>query len=120
MKNEDDFDVFLENFPVFKTKKAMLIFVYHFVIFLLIMIILWIIRQNFWIFAVPVQFIVACGANVPLIYVLKNFDKIRERYLMKYEKYPWQHFLFNYSYTSSFGAAALYFPFLLVNYDFLP
>ena len=120
MEKEDDIDVFLENFPVFKTKKAMLIFVYHFVIFLLIMIALWIIRQNFWIYTPLAQFLITCGANVPLIYVLKNFDKIRKKYLEKYEKYPWQHFLFNYSYTSSFGAAALYFPLLLINYDFLP
>jgi len=120
MDKEDDFDVFLENFPVFKTKKAMLIFVYHFIIFLLIMITLWYIRQNFLILTMPAQFLVTCGANVPLIYVLKNFDKIREKYLQKYEKYPWQHFLFHYSYTSPFGAAALYFPFLLMNYDFLP
>jgi len=120
MEKEDDFDVFIENFPVFKTKRTILIFAYHFFIFLLIMISLWLIRSNFLILILLAQFLITLCANVPLIYVLKNFDIIRTKYLQKYEKYPWQHFLFHYSFTSPFGAAALYSPLLLINYDFLP
>jgi len=120
MDKEEDIDIFLENFPVFKTKKTILIFVYHFIIFLFIMISLWLIRSNFWIAAPLAQFLVTLCANVPLIYVLINFDRIRAKYLQRYENYPWQHFLFHYSFTSPFGASALYFPILLINYDFLP
>ncbi len=120
MGKKDDFDVFLENFPAFKTKKAILIFVYHFIIFLVIMFAFWHIRQNYWILTIPAQFLITLGANVPLIYIIKNFDKIREKYLKKYKEYPWQRILFHYSYTSPCGAAALYSPLLLINYDFLP
>jgi len=121
MGKETDFDVFIKNFPIFKIRhKALLIFTYHFLIFLSIILFLLWIRSTFWLAAIPAQFFITSGANVPLIFSLKNFDKVREKYQKKYKKNTWQYFLLHHSFTSPFGAAALYFPLLLINYDFMP
>jgi protein-S-isoprenylcysteine O-methyltransferase Ste14 len=77
-------------------------------------------RSTFWLAMLPAQFLITSGANIPLILALKNFDKIRAKYQKKYKKHIWQHFLLRHSFTSPLGAAALYLPLLLINYDFIP
>jgi len=47
-------------------------------------------------------------------------NNLREKYLKKYKNNPWQHFFLYYSYTSPFGAAALYFPLMLKTNYLLP
>ena len=121
MGDNTDMDLFLKNVPAFTVlHKALLTYIYHFIIFLLILFSLWLVTSNFLIAAIPGQFLAASVSTVPFIYIAKNFDKLREKYLKKYPKYPWQHLWYHYSYTSPFGAAAFYFPLFFISYDFLP
>ncbi len=121
MGDNKDMELFLKNVPVFTVfHKALLTYLYHFTIFLLIMFSLLWVTSKFLLVAIPAQFLVASVSTVPFIYIAKNFDKLREKYIKKYSKYPWQHFWYNYSYTSPFGAAAFYFPLFFMSYDFIP
>ena len=80
MEEEEDFNIFIKYFPIFThKKKAILIFLYHSVIFLSVFSILLYIRFNYCLAAIPAQFLITCGENVPLIYILINFDKLREK-----------------------------------------
>lgn len=121
MGDKTDIEVLLEHVPALDVwYTAFLTYIYHFIIFILVMVFFWLICSTIWIAALPTQIMMASVSNVPLIYVTKNFDKIREKYLKKYQKKPWQHFWYHYSYTSPFGCAALYAPLLLKTDYFLP
>lgn len=121
MGNKKLVDEFIDFIPLYnEPKKVILIFAYHFLIFLLIMASLYFITSYFWIFAIPESFLLTTISNVPFIYMLIYSDNIRDKYLKKYKKDPWQHFFLHYSYTSPFGAAALYFPLMLKTDYLLP
>lgn len=121
MENENVRDIFLENMPAFKVwYKLLLTNFYHFIIFVFILIIFWRIGNIWYLAVLPIQLLISSVSNIPFIYIAKNFDKLRKKYLNKYPTNTWQHFWYNYSYTSPFGAAALYSPLLLLNYSFFP
>lgn len=121
MRMKNSMEIFLENVPMLKSKAGLLLtMLYHFIIFLGLISFFWYII-NLCLFAIlPLQLFCASIANIPFIYLARNFDKIRECYLKKYHKNPWQRFWYRYSYTSPFGAAALYSPLLLCTYTYLP
>lgn len=123
MGDKTDMDIFLENVPALTVGyKSLLTYLYHFIIFILVLAFLWWISSYYLLASFPAQFLVASGSTVPFMYIAKNFDKLREKYLKKYKKLPWQHFWFQYSYTSPLGCAAFYFPLFFITYDldFLP
>ena len=115
MEEKSDAEIFIEHVPAYTIwYKVILIYLYHFIIFILVMTIFWWISSSFFIGILPLQFIIACGANFPFIYMFKNIDKIRK----KYRKNSWQRFFFHYSYTSPLGSATLYTPLLLITYEY--
>jgi len=124
MKEKNDMDIFLENVPAFNIwYKIILTFIYHFIIFAFVLFAFWWVTSVYFLVAIPAEFLIASGANVPLMYMLINSEKIREKYTKKYKIYPWQHLWYDYSFTSPLGCAALYTPLTLYSYydfDFLP
>jgi len=121
MGDKTDLDVFLEHVTLYNVwYKALLVYLYHFIIFIFIIASFWLISSNYWWVAIPAVFTSTCISNFPFIYMFIRSDKIREKYQKKFKKLPWQHFWLHYSYTSPFGAAALYFPLMLKTDYFLP
>ncbi|RKY50504.1 MAG: hypothetical protein DRP92_07855 [Candidatus Neomarinimicrobiota bacterium] len=114
-------DEFIDFVPLYKDlKKVALIFIYHFLIFVSIIFLLYVVTSYFPFLAIVEAFLLSTISNGPFIYMIINSDKIREKYLRKYRDNPWQHFFMHYSYTSPFGAAALYFPLMLKTDYLLP
>jgi len=121
MGEKQDFDIFLKHVTLYDVwYTALFVYTYHFIIFICIMASFWLISTYYWWAAIPAVFASTCISNFPFIYMFINSDSIREKYPKKYKKLPWQHFWLHYSYTSPFGAAALYFPLMLKTDYFLP
>lgn len=121
MEEKSNMDVLFENVPALNVGyTAILTYMYHFIIFLLILISFWWTTSLIWIAALPIQIILTSVSNIPFIYIAENYEKIRKKYIKKYKKNTWQHFWYHYSYTSPFGAAALYAPLMLKTDYFLP
>ena len=117
MEKKNDAEIFLEYVPDYTIwYKIILIYLYHFIIFILVIAFFWWVSSNYFIGILLIQFLISCGANIPFIYMYKNIDKIQDKYRRKNEKNPWQRFFYRYSYTSSLGCAALYSPLLLITY----
>ena len=121
MEEKSNTDILFENVPALNVGyTAVLTYIYHFIIFLLILVSFWRITSLIWIAALPISIILTSVSNIPFIYIAENYEKIRKKYLKKYKKNTWQHFWYHYSYTSPFGAAAFYAPLLLKTDYFLP
>jgi protein-S-isoprenylcysteine O-methyltransferase Ste14 len=114
-------DEFIECVPLYTNwKKVLIIYIYHILIFIAIMISLYKITSYNWLLSIPEAFLLTVISNGPFIYMLIKNNKIRQKYLKKYKKHPWHQFYLRYSYTSPFGAAALYFPLTVKTDYFLP
>jgi protein-S-isoprenylcysteine O-methyltransferase Ste14 len=114
-------DEFIECVPLYnKWKQVLIIYIYHILIFIAIMFSIYKITSYNVFFSIPLAFFLTVISNGPFIYILIKNNKIREKYLKKYKKNPWQHFYLRYSYTSPFGAGALYLPLTVKTDYFLP
>jgi len=122
MENKKDYDILLSYLPAFSIwYKALLLYLSHIIIFILVMVFFWWISSTISIGAIIVQLIVSTFLSIYFIYIAKNGDKIRVKYREKYGKLAGQKYWFSYQFpTMPFISAAYYFPLLLINYDFLP
>lgn len=122
MENKTDQDIFLSYIPTLSVlHKAFALYISHIAIFILVMIIFWWISSKIFIGAIIVQTIVSSILSLYFIYIAKNGDKIREKYLKRYKELAAEKYWLKYQFpTMPFIGAAYYFPLLLINYDFLP
>lgn len=121
VEKRSDVDIFIDYVPLYKkASKALIMFIYHFLIFLALITTFLFIASKIWYVAIPLALIGTCLANIPFIYMFVNYQKIREKYTKSNLKHPWQKFWLHYSYSSPSGAAALYFIFFLKTDYFLP
>jgi len=119
MKEKSDAEIFLEYVPAYNIwYKILLLYLYHFLIFILALTFFWWTSSNYYILALPTQLFLSLGANIPFIYMFTNIKKIRKKYGEKRDKSSWLHFFYHYSYTSPLGCAALYSPLILITYNY--
>ena len=70
MSDKTDMELFLENVPALTiASKGLLTYMYHFIIFLIVLTFLWFTASNFLFASFPAQFLVACGSTVPFMYI---------------------------------------------------
>jgi protein-S-isoprenylcysteine O-methyltransferase Ste14 len=118
MEKKSYTEIFLEYIPVYNIwYKTLLIYLYHFLIFIIVFALFWWVSSNYILITPIFQIIIALGANVPFIFMFRRIDKIREKYNMKKNGKSWFHFFIHYSYTSPVGATALYTPLILITYE---
>lgn len=101
--------------------KVFLIFISQITIFLIsIVFFIWI-SYSIWYGAIIGQIIIAFFGTIPYIYMAKNSRDIRKKYLKKYRELAAQKLWYNYNFiTIPLQSASLYFPLLLISYDFIP
>jgi len=111
-----------EKLPVFTNwRYLLLIYILQFSLFIVILYFLWFITSVLWYAALIGQFAVTFIAIFPLIYLTINSNKIRNKYLRRYDRLAYQHLWYRFlSYNEPISSAGLYFIVLLHTYDFLP
>ena len=118
MEKKSDTEIFLEYIPVYTIwYKTLLLYLYHFIIFIIIFVLFWWVSSNYILITPIFQIIIALGANIPFILMFSKIDKIREKYNNKKNGRSWFHFFIHYSYTSPLGATIFYTPLLLITYE---
>ena len=122
MNNNEDVDVFIKHLPAFKVWYVVVLsYLLQFLLFVFFIISFGYVSYNFLPGVIVVQIIVAFFGTLPYRYMTKNSEKIRESYLKKYSQLAVQKLWFHYElYTIPFLSSSLYFPLLLINYDFIP
>ena len=122
MGEKSDIDLILENMPFLNVwYKVLLLYIFQISIFFIAIVFFWWISSKYLFGAIIAEFIVVTCGTIPFVYSFKNNNKIRERYLDKYGKLAFHHFWLHYhSFTVPLLSISLYFPLLLINYDFLP
>lgn len=122
MIEKSETEIFLEYMPIYLVwHKAILLFAYQIVIFLLILGFYWISGTYFWFGAIVAQLIVSTFLSLYYIYLAKNSSKIREK-CRKNGKLAYQQYWLKYqSYINPIVSAAFYFSiFLYKGYDLIP
>lgn len=122
MKEGDEIEKFLKYMPAFdKGQVVILNFLFQFLLFIFFMFSFWWTTNRYLLAALLVEFILVFLGTFPYKYITKNSEKLREKYLKKYGDIAAQKLWFHYeTYTIPFLSASLYFPLLLINYDFVP
>mgnify|MGYP006304186669 FL=1 len=122
MPDKSDDPKYIDYMPDFRVlHKATLIYLFHYALFVLVMIFLWMLSSSFLIGAVIGVLIVVNIGLFPYRYIVHNTEKIRKKYIGKYEKLAMQKFWHHYlSFTISLLSASLYFSILLKTDYFLP
>ena len=122
MRKEDDIDILLSYIPAFRVWYILILnYLFQFSLFIFFIISFWWASSNFLLGALVVEFILVFFGTLPYKYITKNSEKIREKYLKKYNKLAAQKLWFHYeTYTIPFLSSSLYFPLILINYDFIP
>jgi protein-S-isoprenylcysteine O-methyltransferase Ste14 len=122
MKQQDELDIFLSYVPAFKSWRIVVLnYFFQFLLFIFFIISFWWISSNYLFGALVAEFIIVFFGTLPYKYITKNSGKIRENYLKKYGRFAAQKLWFNYeSYTIPFLSSSLYFPLMLIKYDFIP
>jgi len=116
---EDFFSQYMPFYSVWY--KVLFLFVFQFLIFVLAMVFFWWVSSLFLLGALLGEFIVIFCGILPYYCIVKNIEKIRIKYIEKYEKLAAQQLWYRYeSYTIPLLSSSLYFPLLLINYDFIP
>ena len=115
-------EIFLEHMPVLTVwYKVVILYIFQILIFILSMTFFWFISSKFLAASLIAEFtIVFCG-TFPYRYMAIKIDKIRDKYIKKYGKLAGQSLWLRYeSYTIPLLSSSLYFPILLINYEFIP
>jgi len=119
---EDDIGILLSYIPAFRVWYILILnYFFQFLLFIFFLISFWLVSSRFFLGALLVEFIIVFFGTLPYKYITKNSEKIRKNYLKKYGQLATQKLWFHYeSYTIPFLSSSLYFPLLLINYDFIP
>ena len=117
-------DIFFEYVPALTVwYKALITYIYQFIVFIFLIAFFWWISSKLIIGALIGQFLITFCFTLPYLYVIKNIDRIRNKYRKKYDKLAYQHFYFIFMiYMPPFGNASAFLPLMLLtyNFDFLP
>lgn len=115
-------DVLLEYVPDLKNpKKILILFATEILIFILVMITYWWVSSKIWYGAILIQTIVSSLLSAYYILLANNTEKIRKKYLEKYQNLAGQKFWYHYqAYLLPIITSAYYIPLVLYNYNFLP
>jgi len=115
MEKKTGMDVFLEYAPMFSVwYKVLAIYLSQIILFILILVFFWWISSLVLYGAIIGQIIISLCGTYPYVYMANHIEKIREKYLKKYDKLACQKFWINYqSYTIPFLSASMYCPILL-------
>jgi methanethiol S-methyltransferase len=122
MTEKKGLDKLLKCVPDLKRpKKILFLYLTETILFIFIIFIYWFISSKVWYGAILIQAIVSSCLSLYYIVLANNAEKIRTKYLKKYDNLAGQKFWYHYqAYLFPIIAVAYYFPLFLYNYDFLP
>jgi len=122
MEQKGDKDILLDYLPSFKKwHVSALVYLSQLLLFISIIVSFYLISSYVLVGALIFQTIISFLGVLPYRYMSKNSEKIQKKYLKKYGNLAIQSLWFHYeSYTVPLLSSSLYFPLILVNYDFIP
>ncbi len=122
MKDKTETENFLEYLPALQIwYKALLTYIFQIIIFISSIIFFWWISSQIYYGALIGQFIIAFSGTLTYIFMANNAEKIREKYIGKYDDLAGQAFWYHcHLYIIPLQSASLYLPLLLKTDYFLP
>jgi len=122
MSKNNGEDVLLKYVPDLKNpKKILILYVTEILFFIFVMAIYWWVSSKIWYGAILIQTIVSSSLSTYYILLANNTEKIRKKYLEKYQDLAGQKLWYHsQAYLLPIITSAYYIPLVLYNYNFLP